>query len=699
MATSSDSRGSWALLIGIDRYPNFGSEWQLEGCGNDVAIMRDTLSRRFGFTDEQITVLRDEQATRDGILAAMEALVQRAGKDDEVVFFYSGHGSQQPDGPEKDEADGKDETLVPYDSGRIPLENRDVTDDEIYLWLLRLTAKTPFVTLIFDCCHSGTILRDGFAGKSRSAPEETRPPSELAAHVPPESFELLRGGEDSPVALQRLGQQYVALASCSSGQTANEILVGETRRIAHGALTYFLVGALMDPGFAGATWREVFEGVVPQVTAHFRTQHPELEGARDREVFGFHEIRPMSFVLVESCDGDTVVLGAGKACGLTEGSRWDVYAPATRAIDGDEGEMKRLGVVEIFEIGVTSSKARTVEETRGEEEGPKEAKRNEVREPIRAGCRAVESARSLPGVRLAVEIVAPPGHSSADRLAERLANSRFLWKARPGAPADARIYLLEPRKCCRREDPAPMLGPVSEETWAPVGKDGNLLAPAFPRRHTEAMKSVIENLESVARLRGVVGIRNTGSPLEAQIDFFIHRLEGGRFVPPSLKVGDDPVFFEGDCLVLEIRNRSGCPLFVYVLDIGLTGKVSLVFPALGSHEELERGHSVLAGIRAGDALQLFIPPDFQLLHRVPVGMPLEGMETLKLFATPSKADFTPLFQEKMRFPDPNRTLGALNDVLDATFYGGYGYMRTQEDWVAIQRTFRLRSRQVPPASD
>src|SRR5215213_3056481 len=153
-----ESRGRWALLIGIDRYPNLGSEWQLDGCGNDVAIVHDTLSRRFGFQDDQFTVLRDEQATRDGILAAMEALVQRAGKDDEVVFFYSGHGSQQLDGPEKDEADGYDETLVPYDSGRISHPNRDISDDEIYLWLLRLTARTPFVTLIFDCCNSGTIL-------------------------------------------------------------------------------------------------------------------------------------------------------------------------------------------------------------------------------------------------------------------------------------------------------------------------------------------------------------------------------------------------------------------------------------------------------------------------------------------------------------------------------------------------------------
>jgi hypothetical protein len=678
MATALESRGRWALLIGIDRYPNFGSEWQLDGCGNDVAIVHDTLSRRFGFRTDQIEVLRDEQATRDGILAAMEALVDRAGKDDEVVFFYSGHGSQQPDGPEKDEADGYDETLVPCDSGRISLPNRDISDDEVYLWLLRLTARTPFVTLIFDCCNSGTILRDGFAGKSRSAPREERPVSGLAARVPPEAAELLAGGEDSPAAMRRLGDKYVALSACGSEETANEILVGEEKRLAHGALTYHLVKALMDPGFGGATWREVFERVAPQVTAFFRTQHPAVEGARDREVFGVHDIPPMTYLSVDSRVGDTVILGAGKVCGLTLGSQWQVYAPATRSLDDDA---KLVGAIEISAVGVTSSKALVVKEERPGE--------------IRAGTRAVESARSLVGVRLAVEIVAPSGHPSAVQLEERIGGSTFLRKASAGEPADARVYLVGPRGCAKPTDPAPMVGPLTEETWVPVGRDGDLLAPAFPRKHPKALESLIQNLENVARLRALVGIRNAGSPLEEQIDFQIYRLEEGRCVDPVLEANGEPVFFEKDRLVFKIRNRSKSRLYVYVLDIGLTGKVAAIFPALGSHECLERGHEIQVGVRMGEDLQLFIPQDFHLLCRAPEGAPVEGRETLKLFATPSPADFNLLFMPPMRFP---RAAGwALGDILNTTFHGGYGNLRTSEDWATFERSFRLRSRNTVPA--
>jgi uncharacterized caspase-like protein len=139
----------WALLIGINRYPNFAPRGQLTGCLNDVEVMRQVLVNSFNFPENHVAVITDEQASREGILGAMRELVERVGQEDVVVFHYSGHGSQMPD-REGDEPDGLDETIVPYDSGRGTFENRDIKDDEIYLWLKELTAKTSAVTLIFD---------------------------------------------------------------------------------------------------------------------------------------------------------------------------------------------------------------------------------------------------------------------------------------------------------------------------------------------------------------------------------------------------------------------------------------------------------------------------------------------------------------------------------------------------------------------
>ncbi len=165
---ASEDRPKWALLIGINEYPKFAPRGQLSGCVNDVEVMRQALVNSFNFPENHVAVLTDRQATRKGILTAMRDLVQKVGQDDVVVVHYSGHGSQMTD-LEGDEPDGLDETIVPYDSGRAPYENRDIKDDEIYLWLKDLTAKTSSVTLVFDCCHSGTITRDDFGGAVRGS--------------------------------------------------------------------------------------------------------------------------------------------------------------------------------------------------------------------------------------------------------------------------------------------------------------------------------------------------------------------------------------------------------------------------------------------------------------------------------------------------------------------------------------------------
>jgi hypothetical protein len=62
--------GRHALLIGVNRYPNFGPRQQLLGCINDVEVMAALLSSSCGFEDA--VTLCDDEATREGILAALE---------------------------------------------------------------------------------------------------------------------------------------------------------------------------------------------------------------------------------------------------------------------------------------------------------------------------------------------------------------------------------------------------------------------------------------------------------------------------------------------------------------------------------------------------------------------------------------------------------------------------------------------------
>src|SRR5262245_60778831 len=93
------------LSIGINQYPFWPPERQLKGCVNDVMLLRQILRDQFGFAEENMTLLTDTQATREGILNAFDALVAATGTDDMVVIHYAGHGSQMTD-VEGDEPSG-----------------------------------------------------------------------------------------------------------------------------------------------------------------------------------------------------------------------------------------------------------------------------------------------------------------------------------------------------------------------------------------------------------------------------------------------------------------------------------------------------------------------------------------------------------------------------------------------------------------
>ena len=159
MSSGTDDRQKWALLIGINSYPNFAPRGQLSGCINDIEVMRQVLERSFNFPEDHVVSLKDEQATREGILTAMKELVARIGKDDIVVVHYSGHGSQMTD-LEGDEPDGLDETIVPYDSGRAPDHaNRDIKDAQ------QVTMKNGRPATQGICPVCGTkIFKIGAAG-------------------------------------------------------------------------------------------------------------------------------------------------------------------------------------------------------------------------------------------------------------------------------------------------------------------------------------------------------------------------------------------------------------------------------------------------------------------------------------------------------------------------------------------------------
>ncbi|MFN3244410.1 MAG: caspase family protein [Planctomycetota bacterium] len=132
-----------ALCIGIDAY----RRGPLPNCVNDAKDMRKLLLDN-GVPAGNVRLMVDEECTRRGILGALEELSGRAKPGDEVLVYYSGHGSHKRD-RSGDEPDGADETWV-------TVELDQILDDE----LEQAFAKIPgTVYLISDSCHSGSVSK------------------------------------------------------------------------------------------------------------------------------------------------------------------------------------------------------------------------------------------------------------------------------------------------------------------------------------------------------------------------------------------------------------------------------------------------------------------------------------------------------------------------------------------------------------
>lgn len=268
-----------ALLIGVDQYEDPNVQ-DLSGCVNDVNAATRLLTDSFGFDPGEITALtKPEETTRERIFGELEALIERTTAADVVCVYYSGHGSQAPDG-DKEESDGLDETIVPSDSGRGGLPVRDITDDELHSHIAALARKSAHTSFIFDSCHSGTVDRGGLlsmetlAAFPDSVVPRAIPPAESAPEGGRRIYPLSVDEEASRSSTGLMPQgDYLMIGGCLDRQTSKEKPIdGEVR----GALSYFLAREL------GSTPTESVEAAFTRAARALEgeivDQTPVLEG-------------------------------------------------------------------------------------------------------------------------------------------------------------------------------------------------------------------------------------------------------------------------------------------------------------------------------------------------------------------------------------------------------------------------------------
>ena len=142
---STVSGNRYAIIIGISDYPGTGSDLQYSD--DDARDVYSALTGNYSFAAANIISLIDQGATRANIISAIETIGGLATTNDEVVFFFSGHGGR---GKANDgDSEATDECIWAHEGGKlVPIWDGELRD-------AFAGYNTSRIVFIFDSCYSG----------------------------------------------------------------------------------------------------------------------------------------------------------------------------------------------------------------------------------------------------------------------------------------------------------------------------------------------------------------------------------------------------------------------------------------------------------------------------------------------------------------------------------------------------------------
>jgi hypothetical protein len=147
----------YGVLIAVDE--NTVRDWALPNVKKDVDALGQVLAHpeRCGFPAHNMRMLSGENATREGILNAIEWLKEQIDRDENAtaILYYSGHGWRD------EQASPPEYYLVPYDVRREEFRGSALKAGDFSAKVEMLRPSRLLVVL--DCCHSAGMGVKGLA--------------------------------------------------------------------------------------------------------------------------------------------------------------------------------------------------------------------------------------------------------------------------------------------------------------------------------------------------------------------------------------------------------------------------------------------------------------------------------------------------------------------------------------------------------
>lgn len=327
-----------ALIVAVGKYPPNQRDWKNLSSERDLVHIKRALLNN-GFAEGNIKTLVNEQATKDGMIKALNALADKAMAGDIVYFHFSGHGQQIQDDPNDghlDEADGYDEALIPYDAkGKWDLVDyhgqkhfRDDLLEEKLNNIRKKVGKNGSVVVVLDACHSGTATRS--AGIVRGVPE----PCKSNNYKPNNKLDL---GKQEVGFLNNINKDMgslVVFSGSSPNQPNRETVDDEGKNV--GSLSYAFAKSITSLP-ANCNYKFLFDKVKAIIQSNDPTQIPMFEGNGTLEVFGNKYVPLKEVITAEmrfnnkenNFNDTTFIIQRGLYNNLHEGTTLNVYELGT----------------------------------------------------------------------------------------------------------------------------------------------------------------------------------------------------------------------------------------------------------------------------------------------------------------------------------------------------------------------------------
>lgn len=634
ISLSAISQRKIALIVAIGEYPS-NSGWGNLSSLNDIKYVKAGLMKH-GFSEGDIGLLLNEQATKAGIIKALDDLYNKVKLNDIVVFHFSGHGQQIFD-DNNDEIDGYDEALIPYDAAARydPVSYKGenhLRDDLLGEKLKKIREKigtNGSLIVLVDACHSGTSTRGEKIFTARGTPV----PFSKPGYKPNIKTALGGDAEEKDFIGAGMGN-FVVISASNPHQVNFETKDPDGQGV--GSLSYAFAKALGELQ-KGSSYEMLFRKIKAMIQAQFPQQIPMIEGKTDLEVFGGKIIPQESYIGIERWLNDSsMLINVGFLNNVSKGAKFTIYAlnDKTESMPLAEGYIMLAGTFQSHGVINKAIPRGEVYKVKIDETGFGDLaaslffKVSDEKGAAQAALIDQKGSQQFSLIEQIKKFVEPYQFLSIN------SNPDYIFDIKPTKSGGLNIQLVDKSDSTR---------------WDAMIAKGDTLS-------TESLKKMLDNLKKAMRINYLRNMPDGGSMVQNVIV---------EITPLSVPGASDDLWMkEGDKFKIRIVNNNGYKLYFNLVDITPDNAVKVLIPNSDNGETVE--DFVI------QPQSEFVIEEVQVDHGTP-----SGREFMKFIFTKTAMDLRPVLARSGTRGPANKS--GVENVFNDMFKDGNDFISTRSN--------------------